>query len=508
MENGKGRPDPRQDERDSAGLPGVRMVEPFDFKQGMPMGGLTSLISGGLRSLGLTGQFLLLATLLFSVLAFGIGRIQNHAVLNQVIQGSLEIEQAMARGVLLPVLGEEPIRGYMSTYLQQRVHAEVTSKIDPDYINRIKVWGVDGTLVYNSDGGPVGQLSSLEPAVMRAVHGETVVLQTEDATGETSPNLNLGSVIFEVYMPLINSKGEVIGVGEIYCSIELIMARTARMLADTDGLRFFSLILGLSGLLVLIAFAHRRMTNQEKSIAASLRKSENYAAHNKHLLAESERMRTEASRISEALLNRIGSDLHDGPIQLLTAYALYQGQLARHEAGLPLACKAGDCIDTALAELRMISTGLQTSALEGLDLSEILMLSVQNFQKESGAEANLVLAEVMPPLPSETCAEIFKIVSEALHNARKHASGRGVSVAAHPEGQTLVVSVSDTGPGMQTGQSSAAAVGLGLSCMRNRAKAIGAQLMILSDPGLGTVVRLTLPIHTGDKEDVQDDRQT
>lgn len=152
----------------------------------------------------------------------------------------------------------------------------------------------------------------------------------------------------------------------------------------------------------------------------------------------------------------------------------------------------------------MISTGLQTSALEGLDLSEILMLAVQNFQKESGAEANLVLAEVMPPLPSETCSEIFKIVSEALHNARKHAGGRGVCVAVNLEGQTLAVSISDTGPGMQNSQSSGAAVGLGLSCMRNRAKAIGAQLIILSDPGLGTVVRLTLPIHTEHKEDVQD----
>lgn len=504
MDNGTDRPEPRPDNRDKMGLPGGAVADSCDFQEGLSNGGLKALILARIGSLGLTGQFLLLAGLLFSVLAFGSGKIQSHAVLNQVIQGSLEIEQAMARGVLLPVLGDEPLRGYMSTSLQQRVHAEVTAKIDPDYISRIKVWGVDGTLVYNSDGGPVGQLSSLEPAVMRAVHGETVVLQTEDATGETLPNLNLGSVIFEVYMPLINSNGVVIGVGEIYCSIELIMARTARMLADTDGLRFLSLIFGLSGLLVLIAFAHRRMTNQEKSIAASLRKSENYAAHNKHLLAESERMRTEASRISEALLNRIGSDLHDGPIQLLTAYALYQGQLARHEAGLPLACKAGDCIDTAIAELRMISTGLQTSALEGLDLSEILILAVQKFQKESGTEAKLVMAEVMPPLPSETCAEIFKIVSEALHNARKHAGGRGVSVAASVEGQTLAVSISDTGPGMQNGQSSGAGVGLGLSCMRNRAKAIGAQLIIISDPGLGTVVRLTLPIHNGHKDGVQD----
>ena len=319
MDNGTDRPEPRPDNRDKLGLPGGAVAGSGDFQEGQSNGGLTALILIWLRSLGLTGQFLLLAGLLFSVLAFGSGKIQSHAVLNQVIQGSLEIEQAMARSVLLPVLGDEPLRGFMPMSLQQRVHAEVTSKIDPDYINRIKVWGVDGTLVYTSDGGRIGQLSSLEPAVMQALHGETVVVRTDEENDRYSTVTGLGSVIFEVYMPLINSNGEVIAVGEIYCSIELIMARTARMLADTEWIRFLSLLAGMAGLLVLVALAHRRIRDQERSIAASLRSAEDFAARNKHLLNESERLRADASRISEALLERIGSDLHEGPIQLLTA---------------------------------------------------------------------------------------------------------------------------------------------------------------------------------------------
>ncbi len=66
--------------------------------------------------------------------------------------------------------------------------------------------GVDGTLVYTSDGGRIGQLPSLEPAVMRAVHDETVVVQTDEASGHNSTGTELGSVVFEVYLTRINSR--------------------------------------------------------------------------------------------------------------------------------------------------------------------------------------------------------------------------------------------------------------------------------------------------------------
>ena len=493
------RPEPRPDNIDKMGLPGGAVAGSCDVVQGQSEEGLKALIVAQFRALGLTGQFLLLAGLLFSILAFGSGKIQSHAVLNQVIQGSLEIEQAMARGVLLPVLGDEPLRGFMPTSLQQRVHAEVTAKIDPEYINRIKVWGVDGTLVYNSDGGHIGQLSSLEPAVMRAVHGETVVLQTDDASGNNSTGTELGSVIFEVYMPLINSKGEVIAVGEIYCSIELIMARTARMLADTEGIRFLSLLAGLAGLLVLVALSHRRIREQEQSIAASLRSAEDFAARNKYLLDDSERLRADASRISEALLERIGSDLHEGPIQLLTAVDLYQGQLARHEAGMPLARKANGFVDRAVTELRLISSGLLLPVLDGLDLLGTLKLAVQTCRDDSGTQIDFASGDVECTLLPETRVAIFRIVCEALHNARKHANGRGVSVSVEREGGRIVIVVADAGPGFLEKGNSPTPHGcskLGLAGMRNRAKSIGAELKIFSRSGLGTQVCLMLAAST------------
>lgn len=450
------------------------------------------------RSIGLTAQFLLLAAVLFAVLAFVTGKLQNHIIAGRMIEGSLEIEQALARGLLLSVLGDEPIRGYLPVAVQHRVHEAVTTQIDPSYIDQVKIWGLDGALVYNSRG-PIDSGGELEPAALRAVHGETVIVRADDSTPENLWDGGLGTVVYEVYLPLVNREGQVIAVGEIYCSVELLLARISRMLADTDAVRLVSLVVGIVGLAVLVAFAQRRITAQERAISESLRKSDALAEANRQLFRESEELRRQASQISEAVLNRIGADLHDGPIQLLSIAALYRSQLNHAEADMPLARKASELLDSALAELRMISTGLVMPTLEGLDLAATLRLAVQNFRSEGGEEVAVAIdaLDLMPD--DELRVAVYRIVSEALHNARNHAAGRGMAVeAAEAEGLVRIV-VSDRGPGLASGAQvkaepgpSIGHVSLGLAGMRNRARSVGADLAVNSRPGRGTEVVLIL----------------
>lgn len=449
-----------------------------------------------LRSLGLTVQFLLLATVLYTVLVIGTGRIQNHLISERMIEGSLEIEQALARGVLLSVLGEEPVQDFLPAGLRHSLHQAMSTQIDPDYINKIKLWGVDGKLVYDS-AAPIHPLHELEPAVARALTGETVILRASDDSPENIEDVALGSVVYEVYMPLVNARGEIIAVGEIYCSVELLLARITTLLADTDYIRVTSLLIGITGLAILVAFAQRRLASQERSIAESLARSDELAAHNRQLFNESERLRTQASQITEALLTRIGSELHDGPIQLLSIAALYRSQLIHAEADKPLAAKASELLDAALVDLRSISTGLVLPTLDGLHLNETLRLAVQNFRTECGTEVALRTNDVDVALSQDVRIAIYRIVYEALHNARKHAEGRGVAVEASVEDSVLTVTISDKGPGIRAGVAvdrPQPGVPLGLAGMRNRAKSIGAHLEINSRPGRGTQIRLSVDL--------------
>jgi signal transduction histidine kinase len=450
------------------------------------------------RSIGLTAQFLLLAAVLFAVLAFVTGKLQNHIIAGRMIEGSLEIEQALARGVLLSVLGEEPVRGVLPAAMHDRVHEAVTTQIDRNYIDKVKIWGLDGALVYNSSG-PIDSGGELEPAALRAVQGETVIEKADDSTPENLWDGALGTVVYEVYIPLVNRQGQVIAVGEIYCSVELLLARISRMLADTDAVRLGSLLVGIIGLAVLVAFAQRRITAQEAAISESLRKSDALAEANRQLFRESEDLRRQAAQISEAVLNRIGADLHDGPIQLLSIAALYRSQLNHAEAEMPLARKASELLDAALAELRMISTGLVMPTLDGLDLAETLNLAVQNVRSEGGVEVAMDIAPLDLMLDDELRVAVYRIVTEALHNSRNHADGKGMAVQANDMDGLVRIVVSDKGPGFAAGAqgkaeplSSMAHVSLGLAGMRNRARSVGADLTVNSRPGRGTEIVLLL----------------
>jgi signal transduction histidine kinase len=91
------------------------------------------------------------------------------------------------------------------------------------------------------------------------------------------------------------------------------------------------------------------------------------AAQNNQLRLEADKARLHASEANEQLLGRIGSDLHDGPVQLLSLATL------RLSAGAP-DLKLEDhpeilaIIREALSELRNISTGLSLPEIRAMTL--------------------------------------------------------------------------------------------------------------------------------------------
>ncbi|MFC7589844.1 ATP-binding protein [Nonomuraea antimicrobica] len=82
----------------------------------------------------------------------------------------------------------------------------------------------------------------------------------------------------------------------------------------------------------------------------------------------------------------------------------------------------------------------------------------------------------------------YRIVQEALTNARRHAPGAAVDVELDYTGDDLRLRVRDNGPGPGPG-----AAGHGLSGMRERAAAVGGELRTGPAPGGGFLVEAALP---------------
>src|SRR5690606_2353426 len=83
----------------------------------------------------------------------------------------------------------------------------------------------------------------------------------------------------------------------------------------------------------------------------------------------------------------------------------------------------------------------------------------------------------------------YRIVQEALTNARRHAPGAAVDVELQYRHDALLLRVRDNGPGPPF----SVAVGNGLQGMRERAEAVGGLLHTASDPGGGFMVTAELP---------------
>jgi signal transduction histidine kinase len=85
--------------------------------------------------------------------------------------------------------------------------------------------------------------------------------------------------------------------------------------------------------------------------------------------------------------------------------------------------------------------------------------------------------------------EVFRIVQEGLANARKHAGARRAEVRIRERNGERVVLVRDDGAGFEEPEGSA---GQGLKNMRQRAASIGGAFRIVSGPGRGTALEITL----------------
>lgn len=461
-------------------------------------------------NLGLTTQFLVLTTILVMALTYVSGQVQRSIAMRSIVEGSLEIEQALARVTLASLIGDTPLTADTDPRFLRLLRMKIADQFHGQYFDKVKVWGIDGTLLVDSLKERVEQ-GWQEPAVDRALRGETVISVADIEAPENVDEEQFGKTVYEVYMPIRASDGRILAVGEIYCSVDLLIARQEMSLSEIDRARVLVGALGILFIGMLVYFAHRRLNIQSTALANSLAYSEEMIVKNARLFEESETLRRQAAESTESLLNHIGAELHDGPIQLLSLAALYRGQAAANMNVEVNTEKSEQLISQALGELRNISSGLVLPELEGLSLQEAVKRSVQSFMTETG----LTVLTHIDPTPVKITGPkrvvAYRIVYEALNNARKHAGGKGLQVSLAVLERHAEICITDRGPGFRGKQDNdSKRRELGVQYMTQRAKSVSSSLTIgpAQADGTGTCVALSLPLQDLSRvSDVQRPRQ-
>ena len=203
----------------------------------------------------------------------------------------------------------------------------------------------------------------------------------------------------------------------------------------------------------------------------------------------------------EAERNRIARDLHDGPVQGVSAASLsLEAVLLMLKAGdvgqgLDVLSKVRSQLSEEADNLRRLMSGLRPPLLEERGLIPALRETLDRFGREHGVRTEFVgNSTVEIPQDLETLA--YRVVQEALSNSAKHAGATVVNVAVETTGGQLRVEVVDDGEGFDSGRAREYLQSghVGLATMRERVQLANGTFMVHSTPGRGTTVVASLPL--------------
>ncbi len=282
--------------------------------------------------------------------------------------------------------------------------------------------------------------------------------------------------------------------GEPGHATEAGMPGGAQLLAIALVVPFLVLALAARGSAATVLVAALVPVAVGAAIALRARTEEARQSEARAMLAE-----TLTENLARGERARIARELHDVVAHHISMIAV-QAETARLTTpGLPAAgaqrfAEIGDTARAGLTEMRRL-LGVLREDVDGAvgdrqpqpGLAQLAEL-IDGAREASGAGARLIVSGPVEPFDPGVELAAYRIVQEALTNARRHAPGAAVDVELCYEAHTLRLRVRDNGPGPQASGS-----GHGLLGMRERAATVGGSLRTGAASGGGFLVEAVLP---------------
>ncbi len=199
---------------------------------------------------------------------------------------------------------------------------------------------------------------------------------------------------------------------------------------------------------------------------------------------------------------RIACEMHDGLVQSLAGVNfkldLCQELVPHDSAGCLATLRETQAqLKMAINEARQVIVNLRPVHFEKMELIPALRNYLKSYEIQSGIKTGFAVSGDEMRLVPKTKIFLFRIIQEALSNVQEHAKADRVSVGLDIGLQTLTATITDTGVGFDP-----AAVSqdpekwdhFGLRGMVERARLVGGDATIRSKKGMGTRVRIKVPL--------------
>jgi two-component system NarL family sensor kinase len=406
----------------------------------------------------------------FAALGLIAGLAIRHITNDEALHEAKELTRTAALTAVGPDLSDRVVDG--GAHALARLDRTVRTRVLRSPVVRVKLWTLNGRIVYSDARQLIGRRFTLDDAERRAAQQGVVEADVSNASAPENVFERGFGKLLEVYLPVRTPNGEPL-LYEEYLRYGAV--------ADSSRRQWLALLPAFGGALLVLALAQlplawwlaRRLEQREQEREAMLVR----------LVESSDRER-----------RRLAQALHEGPVQSLAGLSWRLSAAARN-TGPPLAgeLEAGaDAARQAQRDLRAVLVTLHPPNLRRVGLHAALS-DVAAPLRDAGVQVDLDVAAA--DLAPDTEALVYRVAEEALRNALRHAGPTHVEVRLSRDDGRARLRVHDDGQGFTPAELADRHAGghRGLALLHDLAIDAGGHLTVQTEPGHGTTLELDAP---------------
>ncbi|TMK73665.1 MAG: diguanylate cyclase, partial [Actinobacteria bacterium] len=231
----------------------------------------TSILTGRTRP-SLVATFAIVSIVPLAALGFGLFYFLEGQIRSRALDGARNAAVLVARSSVEPIVLRSDLRAPLRPSLEQDLAASAT-QLHGAGVARIKLWNLDGKVVYSDKAALIGRTFPVSDEIKEAAEGRIASEVSDAKRAENVEDHGYGKLL-EVYVPLRSSRGRIGSVFEMYMPYGPVAA------AITHDLRTLALIL-LAGVAFLWAALFPLVARASKRVRRHAAEAEHLALHDR-----------------------------------------------------------------------------------------------------------------------------------------------------------------------------------------------------------------------------------
>lgn len=469
------------------------------------------------RLQSLSKQFLLVSFPVILLGSLAIGWWIGNQVKDSIVQRMGSVSALFVDSFITPHVQSLAMNAELSPQEIAVLNKDVKETILSQKIVSLNIWNKQGRILYSTEPSTLGKTSIIAEDLAAALAGQTFSEISIRTPAEQAEHGQPMPRLIETYIPIHeNHSGRVIAAAEFYQLPDELdrLVRNAQLNSwSWVGAIMSSMYLCI---FILVHRGSKTIDNQQAELSKKIIELTYLNEQNVQLQERVIEAADRATLLNENFLQRVSTDIHDGPSQDL-GFALMQiknlnDSLTENNPSDKLVpTEWSNClsqtkaaIESAIKELRAMTADIELPDIALLSVNAIAERVVRDFNIKTGVVVGIKVPDELVQASFRDKIAIYRVLQESLANIYRHAPNVACNVALKVRMNSLVLEISDKGPGFEP-QAAVKKKRLGLIGMRQRIEVLGGSFQLITTIGVGTTILVTLPIIDIDLDEVTKD---